>query len=80
MTFTAREQSAYAAAGAVAEEVLSAIRTVVAFGGEGKEAVRLVHILVKLQSTCPTHTEFLSLYCILYFIHVHTSVNASTKP
>ena len=41
-TFTIREQSAYAAAGAVAEEVLSAIRTVVAFGGEEKEAVRWV--------------------------------------
>ena len=38
--FTVREQSAYAAAGAVAEEVLSAIRTVVAFGGESKEAAR----------------------------------------
>ena len=34
------EQSAYAAAGAVAEEVISSIRTVVAFGGEGKEGNR----------------------------------------
>lgn len=39
-SFAAREQSAYAAAGGIAEEVLSAIRTVVAFGGEKKEAVR----------------------------------------
>ena len=39
-SFTVREQSAYAAAGAVAEEVISSIRTVVAFGGEGKEADR----------------------------------------
>lgn len=39
-SFAAREQGAYAAAGAVAEEVLSSIRTVVAFGGENKEAVR----------------------------------------
>lgn len=38
--FTTREQSAYAKAGAIAEEVLSAIRTVVAFGGEQKEAQR----------------------------------------
>jgi len=30
----------YAAAGAVAEEVISSIRTVVAFGGEKKEADR----------------------------------------
>ena len=34
------EQKAYAAAGAVAEEVLSSIRTVVAFGGEDKEVAR----------------------------------------
>ena len=40
VSFTVREQSAYAAAGAVAEEVLSSIRTVVAFGGEAKEAER----------------------------------------
>lgn len=39
-TFTVREQSAYAAAGAVAEEVLSSIKTVVAFGGEDREAHR----------------------------------------
>ena len=41
-SFSAREQSAYAAAGAIAEEVLSSIRTVVAFGGEEKEAARYV--------------------------------------
>ena len=41
-SFTVREQNAYAAAGAVAEEVLSSIRTVVAFGGEVKETERLV--------------------------------------
>ena len=38
--FTIREQKAYAAAGAVAEEVLSSIRTVVAFAGEAKETER----------------------------------------
>ena len=38
--FTSREQSAYAKAGAIAEEVFSSIRTVVAFGGEEKEARR----------------------------------------
>lgn len=35
------ELKAYAKAGAVAEEVFLAIRTVVAFGGEKKEAERL---------------------------------------
>ncbi|XP_052550932.1 ATP-dependent translocase ABCB1 isoform X6 [Tympanuchus pallidicinctus] len=38
--FTDREQAAYAKAGAVAEEVLGAIRTVVAFGGQEKEIKR----------------------------------------
>ncbi|KAM8857473.1 bile salt export pump isoform 1-T1 [Synchiropus picturatus] len=37
---TGRELTAYAKAGAVADEVLSAIRTVAAFGGESKEVDR----------------------------------------
>ena len=36
--FASKEQKQYASAGAVAEEILSAIRTVYAFGGE-KQAV-----------------------------------------
>ena len=36
------EQKHYASAGAVAEEVLSSIRTVVAFGGQKKERERSV--------------------------------------
>ncbi|XP_049439803.1 ATP-binding cassette, sub-family B (MDR/TAP), member 4 [Epinephelus fuscoguttatus] len=39
-TFTSKEQTAYAKAGAVAEEVLSAIRTVFAFNGQEKEIAR----------------------------------------
>uniref|UniRef100_A0A8C5FRD0 ATP-binding cassette, sub-family B (MDR/TAP), member 4 n=1 Tax=Gadus morhua TaxID=8049 RepID=A0A8C5FRD0_GADMO len=39
-SFTSKEQSAYAKAGAVAEEVLSAIRTVFAFNGQDKEISR----------------------------------------
>uniref|UniRef100_A0A8C6V217 ATP binding cassette subfamily B member 1 n=1 Tax=Neogobius melanostomus TaxID=47308 RepID=A0A8C6V217_9GOBI len=39
-TFTSKEQTAYAKAGAVAEEVLSAIRTVFAFNGQDKEIKR----------------------------------------
>lgn len=38
--FTSKEQKEYASAGAVAEEVLSSIRTVFAFGGETKEVMR----------------------------------------
>ncbi|XP_044151513.1 ATP-dependent translocase ABCB1 [Bufo gargarizans] len=39
-TFTNKELTAYAKAGAVAEEVLAAIRTVIAFGGQAKEIKR----------------------------------------
>uniref|UniRef100_A0A8C5I326 ATP-binding cassette sub-family B member 5 n=1 Tax=Gouania willdenowi TaxID=441366 RepID=A0A8C5I326_GOUWI len=39
-SFTSKEQTAYAKAGAVAEEVLSAIRTVFAFSGQQKEIER----------------------------------------
>lgn len=38
--FTVREQNAYASAGSVAEEVISSIKTVLAFGGERKEIER----------------------------------------
>ena len=38
--FTSKEQASYAAAGAIAEEVISSIRTVVAFGGEKDEIKR----------------------------------------
>ena len=38
--FTSQEQKLYASAGAVAEEVLSSVKTVVAFGGEFKESAR----------------------------------------
>ena len=40
VSFASREQKEYASAGAVAEEVLSSIRTVVAFGGEYKDIKR----------------------------------------
>uniref|UniRef100_H3AJ76 ATP binding cassette subfamily B member 4 n=1 Tax=Latimeria chalumnae TaxID=7897 RepID=H3AJ76_LATCH len=39
-SFSSKEQNVYAKAGSVAEEVLSAIRTVVAFGGQEKEIQR----------------------------------------
>ena len=38
--FARKEQSLYATPGAIASEVLSAVRTVVAFGGEFKEHER----------------------------------------
>ncbi|XP_060906590.1 ATP-binding cassette, sub-family B (MDR/TAP), member 4 [Labrus mixtus] len=45
-SFTSKEQSAYAKAGAVAEEVLSAIRTVFAFSGQSREIERYNKYLV----------------------------------
>lgn len=39
-SLTSKEQTAYAEAGAIAEQAISAIRTVVAFGGEGEELKR----------------------------------------
>lgn len=47
---TSKEQSAYAKAGSIAEEVLSSIRTVVAFGGEEKEYQRYSSHLHESQS------------------------------
>ncbi|XP_061811654.1 ATP-dependent translocase ABCB1-like isoform X1 [Nerophis lumbriciformis] len=40
VSFTSKEQAAYAKAGSVAEEVLSSIRTVFAFSGQQKEIAR----------------------------------------
>ena len=39
-SLTSKEQTAYAEAGAVAEQAISSIRTVVAFGGEEEELRR----------------------------------------
>ncbi|MED6287182.1 hypothetical protein CHARACLAT_013732, partial [Characodon lateralis] len=47
---TGRELTAYAKAGAVADEVLSSIRTVAAFGGEEKEAERYDKNLIEAQN------------------------------
>ena len=45
-TFARKEMESYASAGNVAEEVISAIRTVYAFGGESKEVDRYEKNLV----------------------------------
>ena len=58
---TGRELKAYAKAGAVADEVLSAIRTVAAFGGEEKEAERYFVIF----SRSVVNKLFASLRCDL---------------
>ncbi|KAF4526587.1 hypothetical protein B566_EDAN006401 [Ephemera danica] len=50
-SMTERELQAYASAGAVCEEVLAAIRTVMAFGGEKKEAERYATNLKPARNT-----------------------------
>lgn len=47
-TLTEKELKAYSFAGSVADEVLGAIRTVVAFGGENKEIARYVFSIIDL--------------------------------
>ncbi|KAL2084174.1 hypothetical protein ACEWY4_019692 [Coilia grayii] len=70
-SYTSKEQTSYAKAGAVAEEVLSAIRTVFAFGGQKKEIDRyhknLLHAKnmgVKKAITVNIAVGF--TYCLIY--------------
>ncbi|KAK0066802.1 ATP-dependent translocase ABCB1 isoform X7 [Biomphalaria pfeifferi] len=49
-SMTSKELEAYAKAGAVAEEVFGAIRTVVAFGGQDKESKRYASNLTEAQN------------------------------
>lgn len=46
MSLTSKELDAYSKAGAVAEEVLSSIRTVTAFGAQEKEIQRSVALIM----------------------------------
>ncbi|XP_014445904.1 phosphatidylcholine translocator ABCB4 [Tupaia chinensis] len=51
-TFSDKELAAYAKAGAVAEEALGAIRTVIAFGGQNKELERYQKHLENAKKNC----------------------------
>ena len=44
IAFTRKEQKQHASASAIVEEVLSSIRTVVAFGGEHVESKRYIQV------------------------------------
>lgn len=44
IAFTRKEQKQHASASAIVEEVLSSIRTVVAFGGEHAESIRYIQV------------------------------------
>lgn len=48
ISLTTKELNAYSKAGAVAEEVLSSIRTVVAFGAQEKEIERSVPLIMTI--------------------------------
>lgn len=61
MWFSDKEQSAYAKAGALAEEVLSNIRTVFAFNGQNKAIERRVD----------NRAQQISLGCELYLHLTH---------
>ncbi|GAB0100061.1 multidrug resistance protein 1-like [Sergentomyia squamirostris] len=49
--YTDQETKSYAAAGSIAEEVFNSIRTVVAFGGEEKEAKRYAENLIEAEKS-----------------------------
>lgn len=61
-TFSDKELAAYAKAGAVAEEALGAIRTVIAFGGQNKELERSGSFFVWWFKEA-TFTWFRSFFC-----------------
>lgn len=73
-SLTAQELESYGDAGAVVEEVLSSVRTVVAFGGEDKEVARLeflcssqidiMNILMCMFDKRMVVTEYDALECI----------------
>lgn len=75
-SLTTQELESYGDAGAVVEEVLSSVRTVVAFGGEDKEVARLevlcssqtdmsiMNILMCMFDKCMVVTEYDALECI----------------
>ena len=59
--FAEKEQSAYAAAGGIAEEVIGAMRTVVSFGAEDHESKRYNHKLKDSEGAGKTNGLFSGL-------------------
>ena len=59
---TSKEQRQYASASSVVEEAISAIRTVVAYGGEGVETNRY-RILLRYNSYFKISHGYIFLYC-----------------
>ncbi|KAM7121162.1 ATP-binding cassette sub-family B member 5 [Molossus nigricans] len=71
ISLTSKELNAYSKAGAVAEEVLSSIRTVVAFGAQEKEIQRYTHNLkdAKDVGIKKTIASKLSLGAVYFFMN-----------
>ena len=72
--FSSQEQKLYAHAGAVAEEVLGSIRTVVAFGGEQKEYNRYKGKLTEAKNLGAKKGMISGLsigfiYCVIFFVY-----------
>ena len=76
LSFSSKEQEAYAKAGAVAEEVLATVKTVFAFNGQKKAIKRCVKDLLQdISFTCEflcrlfsSVGNFFCCSCFLFFI------------
>ena len=62
-TFAKNENEAYAKAGAIAEEVIGAVRTVYAFGGQKVESERFVPVDFMYTECIMVEKFFLWLIC-----------------
>ncbi|KAM4688618.1 ATP-binding cassette sub-family B member 5-like [Discoglossus pictus] len=71
VSLTSKELSAYAKAGAVAEEVLSSIRTVVTFGGQDKEIKRYTNNLgeAKQYGIKKAMASQLAVGCLFFIVY-----------
>lgn len=69
--FSREELESYGASGSIAEEVLSAIRTVVAFDGQEKEISRYNQHLIKAKKNNIKRGIFTSLSngCLWFFVY-----------
>lgn len=64
-----KELDAYGSAGAIAEEVLSSLRTVIAFGGQNKEIIRYDKNLVFARNNNIKKSSFTAIgFGLLWFI------------
>lgn len=69
-----KELLAYAKAGAVAEEVLAAIRTVIAFGGQKKELERFESLFLTLIEMLNSMLSYVPFRLIVLFLRVFSNI------